>query len=104
MGGCRPPRSRLCASTAKNGCGSGPICACGDSCEPGKSPGAESSVGKVHQGELNQRIQLAATDVLGMGATAWTGAEAAYEGSLCPMRFEGCSAAGPTPSKVGPPK
>jgi len=28
-------------------------------------------VGKVHQGELNQRIQLLATELLGSGATAW---------------------------------
>ncbi len=33
----------------------------------GRAPGPESSVGKVHQGELNQRIQLAATSVLGHG-------------------------------------
>jgi alkylation response protein AidB-like acyl-CoA dehydrogenase len=38
----------------------------------GRSPGPESSIGKVHQGELNQRIQLLATDLLGAGATAWT--------------------------------
>ena len=38
----------------------------------GRSPGPESSVGKVHQGELNQRIQLLATELLGMGATAWS--------------------------------
>jgi alkylation response protein AidB-like acyl-CoA dehydrogenase len=37
----------------------------------GRPPGPESSVGKVHQGELNQRIQLVATDVQGMRATAW---------------------------------
>lgn len=37
----------------------------------GRSPGPESSIGKVHQGELNQRIQLLATDLLGAGATAW---------------------------------
>jgi alkylation response protein AidB-like acyl-CoA dehydrogenase len=37
----------------------------------GRPPGPESSVGKVHQGELNQRIQLLATDVLGAGALAW---------------------------------
>ncbi len=39
----------------------------------GRSPGPESSVGKVHQGGLNQRVQLAATSVLGLGATAWLG-------------------------------
>ena len=37
----------------------------------GRPPGPESSVGKVHQGELNQRIQLLATDLQGLGATAW---------------------------------
>ena len=30
-----------------------------------------ASIGKVHQGALNQRIQLAATDLLGAGALAW---------------------------------
>src|SRR5687768_10549031 len=39
----------------------------------GRPPGPESSIGKVHQGELNQRIQLAATDLLGPGATAFDG-------------------------------
>jgi alkylation response protein AidB-like acyl-CoA dehydrogenase len=38
----------------------------------GRSPGPESSVGTVHQGELNQRIQLLATDLLGAGAMAWS--------------------------------
>jgi alkylation response protein AidB-like acyl-CoA dehydrogenase len=37
----------------------------------GRSPGPESSVGKVHQGGLNQRIQLLATDLLGPDAVAW---------------------------------
>jgi alkylation response protein AidB-like acyl-CoA dehydrogenase len=37
----------------------------------GRAPGPESSVGKVHQGELNQRIQLVATDLLGADALAW---------------------------------
>jgi alkylation response protein AidB-like acyl-CoA dehydrogenase len=37
----------------------------------GRSPGPESSIGKVHQGGLNQRIQLLATDLLGPAATAW---------------------------------
>jgi alkylation response protein AidB-like acyl-CoA dehydrogenase len=37
----------------------------------GRSPGPESSIGKVHQGELNQRIQLLAVDMLGAAATAW---------------------------------
>jgi alkylation response protein AidB-like acyl-CoA dehydrogenase len=37
----------------------------------GRAPGPESSIGKVHQGDLNQRIQLAACDLLGAGAIAW---------------------------------
>jgi alkylation response protein AidB-like acyl-CoA dehydrogenase len=48
----------------------------------GQSPGPASSVGKVHQGELNQRIQLAATNVLGMAATAWISSEDDYGSSL----------------------
>ena len=39
----------------------------------GRAPGPESSVGKVHQGALNQRIQLLATSLLGVGAMAWAG-------------------------------
>jgi alkylation response protein AidB-like acyl-CoA dehydrogenase len=41
--------------------------------QAGRPPGPESSLGKVHQGELNQRLQLAACDLLGAGATAWSG-------------------------------
>jgi alkylation response protein AidB-like acyl-CoA dehydrogenase len=37
----------------------------------GRPPGPESSIGKVHQGALNQRIQVLATDLLGAGATGW---------------------------------
>jgi alkylation response protein AidB-like acyl-CoA dehydrogenase len=43
------------------------------SAQAGRPPGPESSVGKVHQGTLNQRIQLAATSLLGAGALAWEG-------------------------------
>ena len=50
---------------------------------PGRAtPGPASSVGKVHQGELNQRIQLAALSVLGMAATAWVGELGDYAASL----------------------
>jgi alkylation response protein AidB-like acyl-CoA dehydrogenase len=41
--------------------------------DAGGTPGAASSIGKVHQGVLNQRIQLLAADLLGPGATAWAG-------------------------------
>jgi alkylation response protein AidB-like acyl-CoA dehydrogenase len=36
--------------------------------------GPLTSIGKVHQGDLNQRIQLAAVDLLGAYTTAWEGA------------------------------
>jgi alkylation response protein AidB-like acyl-CoA dehydrogenase len=39
----------------------------------GRAPGPESSVGKVHAGALNQRIQLLATGLLGAAAVAWQG-------------------------------
>ena len=37
----------------------------------GRSPGPESSVGKIHGGEMNQRLQLLATGLLGTDALAW---------------------------------
>ncbi|MFI5045891.1 MAG: acyl-CoA dehydrogenase family protein [Acidimicrobiia bacterium] len=37
----------------------------------GGTPGPAASIGKVHQGRLNQEMQMAATDLLGMGAIAW---------------------------------
>jgi alkylation response protein AidB-like acyl-CoA dehydrogenase len=37
----------------------------------GGTPGPAASVGKVHQGALNQRMQMAAVDMLGPGAAAW---------------------------------
>jgi alkylation response protein AidB-like acyl-CoA dehydrogenase len=49
----------------------------------GRAPGPESSIGKVHQGALNQRIQQIAVDLLGPGATAWEAdTTAGYAGSL----------------------
>jgi len=39
----------------------------------GRSPGPASSIGKVHQGALNQRVQLLATATLGADAIAWAG-------------------------------
>lgn len=45
----------------------------------GRSPGPESSIGKVHQGGLNQRIQLIATDLLGADAIAFEPRKA-YDG------------------------
>jgi alkylation response protein AidB-like acyl-CoA dehydrogenase len=42
-----------------------------DNARAGRPPGPESSIGKVMQGELNKRIQLAAVDILGPAALAW---------------------------------
>jgi alkylation response protein AidB-like acyl-CoA dehydrogenase len=44
-----------------------------DNVKTGRSPGPESSIGKVHQGSLNQRLQMAAVDLLGPGGQAWLG-------------------------------
>ncbi len=48
----------------------------------GRPPGPESSIGKVHQGDLNQRVQLTATDLLGLGGQAWPGAGDDYAADL----------------------
>jgi alkylation response protein AidB-like acyl-CoA dehydrogenase len=53
----------------------------------GRAPGAESSVGKVHSGDLNQRLQLLTSDLLGVDAMAWPvdgsdGGAGAYDLSL----------------------
>jgi alkylation response protein AidB-like acyl-CoA dehydrogenase len=38
----------------------------------GRPLGAASSVGKIHQGDLNQRVQLLAVKLLGLRALGWT--------------------------------
>ncbi|HEY3736968.1 MAG TPA: acyl-CoA dehydrogenase family protein [Jatrophihabitans sp.] len=53
----------------------------------GRAPGPESSIGKVHQADLNQRIQEAAAELLGMAGLAWSGDAAdpaAYARSMPP--------------------
>jgi len=54
----------------------------------GRPLGPESSVGKVHSGEVNQRLQLLSTDLLGAGAAAWESEAASYFESL-PHEVEG---------------
>lgn len=54
----------------------------------GRPPGPESSIGKVHQGALNQRTQLLATRLLGAGAMAWESSESDYAASL-PYEVQG---------------
>jgi alkylation response protein AidB-like acyl-CoA dehydrogenase len=49
-----------------------------DRARAGHAPGPESSIGKVHQGDLNQRMQVAATDLRGPASVAW-GASGAPE-------------------------
>ena len=65
----------------------------------GRPPGPESSIGKVHQGELNQRIQLLAADLLGAAATSWpmegTASDGPEEGSGSDGPEAGRGAAGP---------
>ena len=48
----------------------------------GRAPGPESSIGKVHQGDLNQRIQSLAVALLGMDAVAWDSPAVDYAASL----------------------
>ncbi|NUS58420.1 MAG: acyl-CoA dehydrogenase [Streptomycetaceae bacterium] len=53
--------------------------------QAGRPPGPESSIGKVHQGELNQRMQALAAELLGAYGQAWdlpAEAGAAYEDML----------------------
>ena len=50
----------------------------------GRSPGPASSVGKVHQGGLNQRIQSLAVQILGTRALAWDGDARSYAAALPP--------------------
>jgi alkylation response protein AidB-like acyl-CoA dehydrogenase len=37
----------------------------------GGTPGPAASIGKVHGASLNQRLQVLAADLLGLGSTAW---------------------------------
>jgi alkylation response protein AidB-like acyl-CoA dehydrogenase len=48
----------------------------------GLAPGPESSIGKVHGSELNQRIQKLAAEMLGAAGTAWDGGPGTYSESM----------------------
>ncbi|HYV60215.1 MAG TPA: acyl-CoA dehydrogenase family protein [Acidimicrobiia bacterium] len=54
----------------------------------GRPPGPESSIGKVHQGGLNQRIQALAIELLGLDAVAWESDATDYASSL-PFELRG---------------
>ena len=45
----------------------------------GGTPGPAASIGKVHQSQLNQALQLAAADLVGMESVAWTPGEPSEE-------------------------
>ncbi len=47
----------------------------------GRPPGPASSIGKVIQGALNQRVQLVAVQMLGAGALGWVGPETPSDGA-----------------------
>lgn len=57
----------------------------------GRPPGPASSIGKVHQGSLNQRIQALAVDLLGARAMAWDGGSGGPEtyASTLPAQVKG---------------
>ena len=45
----------------------------------GGTPGPAASIGKVHQSQLNQALQLAAADLMGMASVAWMPGEPSEE-------------------------
>ncbi|HEX4777010.1 MAG TPA: acyl-CoA dehydrogenase family protein, partial [Acidimicrobiia bacterium] len=58
----------------------------------GRAPGPESSIGKVHQGSLNQRVQEQAVAALGMDAVAFevpTGANGSDYATTLPYELAG---------------
>jgi alkylation response protein AidB-like acyl-CoA dehydrogenase len=54
----------------------------------GLAPGPESSIGKIHQAQLNQAVQLLAVDLLGAGSLAWPKAGEEY-GEDMPFEIKG---------------
>ncbi len=54
----------------------------------GGTPGPAGSIGKVHQGSLNQRLQRLAADLLGPNAVAWDGPTADLDAWAATMPFE----------------
>ncbi len=54
----------------------------------GGTPGPAASIGKVHQGSLNQRLQALATDLLGADALAWPADGPELDSWVAGMPFE----------------
>ncbi len=56
--------------------------------QAGGTPGPAGSIGKVHQGSLNQRLQRLAADLLGPDAVAWDGPNHDLDAWAGAMPFE----------------
>ena len=54
----------------------------------GGTPGPAASIGKVHQGRLNQALQLLAADLLGAAACAWDVPDASIDAWAREMPYE----------------
>jgi alkylation response protein AidB-like acyl-CoA dehydrogenase len=54
----------------------------------GGTPGPAGSIGKVHQGSLNQRLQRLACELLGAHAVAWEGPDTDLDAWAGAMPFE----------------
>jgi alkylation response protein AidB-like acyl-CoA dehydrogenase len=54
----------------------------------GGTPGPAASIGKVHQGRLNQSLQMLAADLLGADALAWTAADPSLEAWTATLPYE----------------
>ncbi len=54
----------------------------------GGTPGPAASIGKVHQGRLNQTLQLLAADLLGPDATAWAASGPELDTWVTTMPYE----------------
>ncbi len=54
----------------------------------GATPGPAASIGKVHQGSLNQRVQLLAADLVGADALAWDRGDGSLRDWVAGMPYE----------------
>ncbi|MGZ4795702.1 MAG: acyl-CoA dehydrogenase family protein, partial [Acidimicrobiia bacterium] len=54
----------------------------------GGTPGPAASIGKVHQGRVNQALQLLAADLLGPAAAAWSAPGPGLDSWVATMPYE----------------
>ena len=99
----RSPAAHV-ASTPRSGSAAGRTSGCGPPVRAGGTPGPAASIGKVHQGALNQRIQMLAADLLGAAAHGVGPAEPEYRRPHAARGARACCAAGPTRSRAAPPR